>query len=54
MFGVQNWVNDYEMDTTLVDDGDYDLITRVRSIDGWWDKFDPDFANDSVANRNTD
>jgi hypothetical protein len=54
MFGVQDWVSDYEMDTTLVDDGDYDLITRVRNIHGWWDNFEPDFERDSVANRNTD
>ena len=49
-----NWVPDYEFDTTAIPDGDYDTIVQVKTTHGWWDNFDPDFANDSVANRDTD
>ena len=49
-----NWANDITFSTSSLSDGDYDLIVRSQNNRSHWDGFDPDFAGDSVASRNSD
>jgi len=48
------WALGITFDTTTVSDGEYDLVVQAENGHGWWDNFDPDFAGDATANRNSD
>jgi hypothetical protein len=50
----QPWVSDYQLDTELLGDGEWELLTQVQNTYGWWDDLDPDFAGDGVAVRDSD
>lgn len=44
---------DLVWDTSLVADGEYDLLARTRSIYDWVDTFYPDFTGDGTSSVNT-
>jgi hypothetical protein len=52
--GEKAWIDYIKFDTKTLGDGDYDLIIQTENGHGWWDNFDPDFADDSIENRNSD
>jgi hypothetical protein len=47
------FTDDLIWDTTLVADGEYDLLARTRSIYNWVDTFYPDFTGDPTTVVNT-
>jgi hypothetical protein len=48
------WAAPLIWNTVQLNDGDYDLIIQAKNTREWWDNFDPDFAGDADAARDSD